>query len=372
MPQKTPYKYAPRAGLFVRARTLWRHMRRLEREGHNRAIRQIWEIVRLRVRRGIGPAFYLKSRLYRRELSWRDKLEFIGEVRYNRLIHRVNPTQYDHIARNKLETYKILTAGNIPVPPVYGHVEGASGWMWEGRTLRSHDDLVTLMRRLEINTVCFKYVTGTRGRGFYRVHLDITGDATMATIEPNGEEIPLKRLWETLQQDKLFNGYFCQGVVEQRSDIARFNPWSVNTIRTWMIRSASGEWKMELAVFRMGVGKTATDNMSAGGIGAKVDVESGSLSSGTKRTTIERTAYAQHPHTGVQIDGTILPMWPEVKSLCQRTAELFGFYRLLAVDVAFGKDGPVIIELGTTPDDMQGEIDCGVYPLLRQLLKPLD
>lgn len=366
MPQDSPHNYAPRAGALVRARTLWRQMRRLERAGHHRAIRQMQELVWLRLRRGIGPAFYLRAGLYRRELSWKDKLAYVAGERYTRLVHSVNPIQYDYIARNKLETWKVLTASGIPTPPVYGLVAGASGWTWEGETLRSSDDLVALMRRLEIDTVCFKYVTGTRGRGFYKVRIDVAGETETATIEPGGEKISLRRLWETLQQETLFSGYFCQGVIEQRSDIARFNPWSVNTIRSWMVRSAGGEWNMEIATFRMGRGETALDNISAGGIGAAIDVDTGRLSAATERT-VERRVHTRHPVTGTQIEGAVLPAWPDVTSLCRRTAGLFDYYRLLAVDVAFGKDGPVVIELGTTPDEMQAEVDRGVYPLLLRL-----
>ncbi len=363
-----PDNYAPRADKLTRARSLWRHMRRLEAEGHHSTIHQAWELIRLRIRRGIGPAFYLRAGLYRRELSWKDKLQYVEGRMYERLIHSVNPIQYDYVARNKLETYNILSTHNIPVPPVYGIVAGVSGRTWEGRILRSHDDLVRLVNRLGIDTVCFKYVTGTRGRGFYRVKIDTRGNVPTATIEPSGEEMPLQEFWETLSQATLFQGYFCQGVIDQHPDIARFNPWSVNTVRSWMVRSVTGEWQMTFAILRMGVGETATDNLSTGGIGPAIDIDSGRLASATRRD-VDRSVYAQHPVTGAQIDGTTVPMWTEVKALCQRTAELFPYYRLFTADVAFGKDGPLVIEIGTTPDEMQGECESGVYPLLRQLVE---
>ena len=363
-----PDNYAPRAGLLIRTRSLWRHMRRLEVEGHHSVIHQAWELIRLKIRRGIGPVYYLRAGLYRRELSWKDKLTYVAGSKYDRLIHSVNAIQYDHITRNKLETYRILVANNIPTPPVYGLVDGVSGLTWEGEMLRSHRDLVALVNRLGIDTVCFKFVSGTRGRGFYKVKINTSGDVPTATIEPNGEELPLQQFWETLRQAKLFNGYFCQGVIDQHPDIARFNPWSVNTIRSWMVRSLSGEWKMTQADLRMGLNKIAVDNVSAGGIAPAIDMDSGRLSSAIRRH-VDRPIYAQHPVTGAQIEGVVLPMWPEVMALCQRTAALFPYYRLLAVDVAFGKDGPLIIELGGSPDEMQVECGFGAYPLLRQLIK---
>jgi hypothetical protein len=360
--------YAPRADKLTQVRSLWRHMRRLEGEGHYSAIYQAWELIRLRIRRGIGPFLYLRAGLYRRELSWKDKLAYVSGRKYYRLIHSVNPSEHDYMTSSKLETYRILTVNNIPVPPVYGVVEGVSGWIWEGGMLQSASDLVRLLDRLGIDTVCFKYVSGCRGRGFYKVRINARGDVPTATIEPGGEELPLQEFWETLRQGTRVDEYFCQGVIDQHPDIARFNPWSVNTVRTWMVRSVTGEWKLTFALLRMGVGEVAVDNMATGGISVLIDIDSGRLSLGTQ-PDVNRPVYSQHPVTDAQIKGTALPMWTEVKTLCQRTAELFPQYCLLAADVAFGKDGPLIVELGGTPDDMQGALGSGVYPLLRQLLK---
>lgn len=340
----------------------------MEAEGHLPAVRQIWELVRLKARRGVGPADYLGAGLYRRELSWRSKLEFVGDARYDRIIHSINPIEYDHVARNKLETYQILSAHGIPVPPVYGLVEGVSGHEWEGETLRSHRELLRVIEQAGVDTVCFKYVAGTRGLGFYKVRIQGTGDDAVVKIQPDGEELPLPEFWETLRGEKLFSGYFCQGVIDQHPELAHLNPWSVNTVRSWMVRSEGGEWGMHVAVLRLGVRKSAVDNIKAGGVAARIDVESGRLHAAIGRHG-GRTVHARHPATGAQIEGTVLPGWPDVLALCRRTADLFPYYILLTVDVAFGKDGPLIVELGTTPDSMQTECDEGVHSILHSLLK---
>jgi hypothetical protein len=110
------------------------------------------------------------------------------------------------------------------------------------------------------------------------------------------------------------------------------------------------------------------DNISRGGIAPEIDVETGRLAVAIFRH-VDRPTYTRHPVTGVQIEGVIIPMWSEARALCRRVAELFPEYRLLAVDVAFAKDGPLIIELGGSPDEMQAETATGAYPLLRKLIK---
>lgn len=368
MSRKTnPDCYEPRAGELARIRSLWRHMRRLEAEGHLSAVHQLWDVARLKIRRGIGPAYYLSAKLYRRELHWKEKLTYLGGSKYDRLIRSVNPAQYDYLTRNKLETYRILTAHHVPVATIYGVVGDIGGRLWEGEVFRSPSDLLRLVGRLGIDRLCFKYVSGTRGRGFYRVRILTGGAAPTVTIEPDGEVRPLEAFFEELRGATLFDGYLCQAVIEQDDDLARLNPSSVNTARTWMIRPAN-DWEMAYAVLRIGDGTSSVDNLSRGGIGAPVEIDTGRLSSGSMRTVLRRS-FSKHPTSGAQIDGTVLPWWPQVKALCRRTAALFPFYRLVSVDIAFGREGPLVVELGTTPDEMQGECEAGVYPLLRHLAK---
>ena len=343
-------------------------MRRLENEGHETATRQLWELIQLKSRRGIGPVFYLRAGLYRRELSWRDKLDYVAGKKYDRLIHRVNPPEHDHFTRNKLESYRILTANGIPTPEVYGLVEGASGATWDGNLLRSVDDLLRLLEKVGTDTVCFKYVSGTQGRGFYKVKINNGASEPIVTIEPRGEKLPLRDFWATLREAKIFGGYFCQAVIDQHPDVARFNPWSVNTARTWMVRTKAGEWRMHCANLRMGLGKTAVDNIAAGGIAPAIDLDTGRLSAAIQRR-VDRPVHVAHPVTGERMEGSILAMWPEARELCQRAAGLFPYYCLVSVDVAFGTQGPIVVELGSSPDEMQVEWGSGVYPVLRELIQ---
>jgi hypothetical protein len=118
----------------------------------------------------------------------------------------------------------------------------------------------------------------------------------------------------------------------------------------------------------MGVGKTAVDNVAAGGFAPRIDIDTGRLSSGIQRH-VDRPTYATHPVTGTQIEGVVLPMWSEARALCERAAGFFPYYCLVSVDLAFGKNGPIVVELGSSPDDMQAEVGSGVYPILRELIR---
>jgi hypothetical protein len=125
---------------------------------------------------------------------------------------------------------------------------------------------------------------------------------------------------------------------------------------------------MFCANLRMGVGKTAVDNVAAGGIAPAIDLDTGRLSSAIQRRA-DRPVHVVHPVTGAQIEGAVLPMWSEARAFCERAAALFPYYCLISVDIAIGREGPIVVELGSSPDEMQVEWGSGVYPLLRELIR---
>jgi hypothetical protein len=140
-------------------------------------------------------------------------------------------------------------------------------------------------------------------------------------------------------------------VVEQHADLARYNPSSVNTVRTMMVRTTDGRWQLLDAWLRMGVGAVAVDNASVGGITARVDPTSGTVEAARDIRPDIRT-YTHHPATGTPIAGSRIPMWDKVQTTSERAARVFDYLGWLAIDVAVGASGPLIIEINEQPDAM--------------------
>lgn len=360
--------YDRKAGRLGKAVALWHELGRLEREGHQPRVRSLREIVSLGRRNRISPLFYLHAGLYRRELAWQDKLDYMSSLEVYNHLGEINQPEHHFVARNKLITHGLFMAFAIPTPPFYGVVDANNGRTFDGHPLCTANDLVDLLRRLDLDTVCFKYIAGTRGKGFYRMRVDCDRHEPVAQVLPDGNVVPLPQFWEQLLRTSEFGGYFCQGVVEQHPDVARYNPWSLNTVRSWMVKDDGGEWYMYAAALRMGLGRTSVDNISQGGLGSPVDVETGRLAAAI-REEVDHRPLDEHPVTGVRFAGETLPAWPEALRLCHRTAGLFPYYELVAVDVAFSTEGPMIIEVGATPDEPQLYFQKGVRPLLSRLLE---
>jgi hypothetical protein len=358
--------YDPKAGRLRKAVDLWRLLGALQREGHQSRGHAIRDIVRLHRRQRISTAYYLAAGLYRKGIPWSAKVAYMNASRQKDCLSVINPVRFQYVTINKIVTFGVLTMFGIPTPPFYGRVVQKDA-PWDGMSLRGAGDLLRLIERLGVDDLCFKHVSGTRGKGFFKVSILTGAGEPRVRIQPRGEEMPLARFWDTLLEVKRFDGYFCQGVVEQHPDLAELCPTSLNTVRSWMVQDEEGRWSMRGALLRIGLGDTSVDNLSAGNMAASIDLASGRLSAACRQQPL-RSPFDRHPVTGVQIEGKTLPDWPDAVALCTRTAELFPYFGLLATDVAFTRHGPVIMELGATPDDSQTFFDRGVGPLLEELV----
>lgn len=321
------------------------------------------------VQNGVKPPYYLCAGLYRRELTWRDKCAHIDDPRYRRLIDKVNPFHYRFITANKIVTQGILEMFGVPVPPFYGYINARHGWTYDGERLTNPADLEGLLRRIGDAEMCFKLLTGFGGRGFLKAAVHLDSHPLSLTLLPDGPRLTMSELWQRYLQTDLHMGYFCQRVIDQHPDAACFHPLSVNTIRVTVFQPEESQWEIYGAFWRMGVDRSVTDNMRGGGIGSPIDLETGVLGKAIDRRGPERSEYREHPTSGVPIEGAVVPMWEQVVPLCMRTAALFPYVRLLAVDVALGRDGPLITEVSASPGDPQVVLDRGMGRFLRELAR---
>jgi hypothetical protein len=150
---------------------------------------------------------------------------------------------------------------------------------------------------------------------------------------------------------------FIEEQLDQAAFWDRLFPESANTIRVltlWMPGEPAPF--IARAVQRIGTPETVpTDNWSGGGISAPIDLESGTLREGRANPFKSGQATAdrlfQHPATGAQIAGAVLPYWGEVRDTVLRAAASLPFNRVAGWDVLVASDGvPVIIEANGDSD----------------------
>ena len=142
-------------------------------------------------------------------------------------------------------------------------------------------------------------------------------------------------------QGKITQGQFENGIFRE----------SVNTIRVIsMRRRDSVEHEVVGAVHRFGTKKSVSvDNFSQGGACALVDIGTGRMG---KLAAIFDTDMngkhifrAQHPDTGAQVEGIVIPNWEQLKTLVVELTRKLPFFEYTAWDFAVQDDGFALIEI---------------------------
>jgi hypothetical protein len=118
---------------------------------------------------------------------------------------------------------------------------------------------------------------------------------------------------------------------------------SLNTARIITLLGLDGTIGVLGAILRIGVGTAEIDNTHGGGIVAPIDLGSGTCGPAVSLSTIRRMA--RHPDTDRQIEGFAVPYWNRMKEAAVAAHRRLPFARSLGWDLAFGEDGPVIVEV---------------------------
>jgi hypothetical protein len=131
----------------------------------------------------------------------------------------------------------------------------------------------------------------------------------------------------------------------QHEEMARLYPGSVNTVRIATLLGEKAEG-IVYAFLRIGNGRVM-DNIDAGGMAARVDLETGVLNS--VAADKKGREFSRHPLTDTQIPGFEVPYFEEAKAMCLEAMRVVPQVRFVAWDVAITQNGPVMIEGNSFP-----------------------
>lgn len=154
-------------------------------------------------------------------------------------------------------------------------------------------------------------------------------------------------------------------------EIESLHPSSLNTIR---VVTMSNPTKCVLlgAILRMGIGGHAIDNVSAGGIAASIDVETGIV----RGPGVDATGakYGIHPDTGVPIQGLQVPYWGNVRMMCEQASKVVPEACFTGWDIGVLPNGKIeLIEVNSCPDmnGLQFAAGKGIKPTIQYVSKEL-
>ncbi|MGN6439112.1 MAG: sugar-transfer associated ATP-grasp domain-containing protein [Agriterribacter sp.] len=133
-----------------------------------------------------------------------------------------------------------------------------------------------------------------------------------------------------------------ESYVAQHDELMKLSSAALNTIRI-VTQYNNEEVEVLLAFIRIGV-HLSVDNLSAGNIGAPIDLVTGRINGPGVYIDITKPEEEYHPVTKVKLMGFQIPYWKECIDLVTQAAMLTPENRSIGWDVGITNRGPVLIE----------------------------
>lgn len=183
----------------------------------------------------------------------------------------------------------------------------------------------------------FKPISRGKGIGIFRI--DYEDNKFYIDFKETKEEYIKKLLKEK-------DNYFISSCIKQANYLNKIYDKTSNTIR---LITAKDENKIKIlfAVQRIGTKETIpVDNGSRGGLIAKIDLETGMLTSA--RSIQNKKEYKMHPDSNNPIENVTIPNWDKIKKQMIKTAEKLPQFKFIAWDLLITEEDLYVIEANSS------------------------
>ena len=150
-----------------------------------------------------------------------------------------------------------------------------------------------------------------------------------------------------------------ESFINQHLDLSKIYPESINAIRIVTFLNDENNVEIWAALLRMGLNKSV-DNFDAGGISAKIDIESGIvIKPAVIKDPFIDEVFEYHPVTKEKILGLQIPYWEKILKLINESSKEIPDVRTVGWDVAITINGPTLIEGNDNWDKTHFELTSG-------------
>ncbi len=288
---------------------------------------------------------FLSYRLHQYGINEENRLNFISDFEYKWLRHINN--KYRHWMEDKITVKYVCSEYNECFPEYYYHISLKNGNnkvvsmmdLPEGYT-NTYDDIFRLVK--EKRSLALKPDEGSHGDGFYKLTFD------GSDYYLNHNKATEQDVLNILQDVK--NQYIITEYIDMHPELKRIYSGAVNTIRMIVFKKDGVNPVIGNAYMRFGSKRTgAVDNMGAGGMFAKIDIETGRFYDAKIIEANEIKPCLYHPDTKVKIEG-YLPNWEKVKQDVLNVARSIPQLEYFGFDLALTETGLKFPEINRFPD----------------------
>ena len=216
-------------------------------------------------------------------------------------------------------------------------------WINNGQIYGLHDfkidNIIDFLNKQKISVL--KWVEGHEGKGTYIIESTSNNSFLINGVESSEKEVL-----------KIFNCYgqaiLCE-YINQSKFLEKLYPYATNTIRIVCAKKKDEKkFRIIKTVQRIGTNSSKPiDNLCAGGLVCDIDINTGKLNSAyafegdmDKRLIF----FDNHPDTGAQIKGKIIPNWQDLKRDILDLTNQFPYLNFVAWDILLTDGGYCIIE----------------------------
>lgn len=263
-----------------------------------------------------------------------------------RLRKEVQKKEYEILFQDKYVCYQLCRAANLPLPRQYACINPEEDYKSKIRfILNSNSD----------KNIIIKPVMGKGGK-----------DIVLAFKEDDKFIIRLKNNKIFLNNYIIRSRSVVQEFIIQHNKLSRISQ-SINTIRIVTLLTKSNDVIIIGALMRFGVKDAFIDNTSIGGVAVGINLEKGILNK--IAYDFKSRKYYSHPTSGLVFENFQIPYWTAVVDLAKKTQLAFPYYKLLGHDIAITLDGPIIIEVNETYDNVGIEQSYGPILSNKEVIK---
>ena len=298
----------------------------------------LYDFVKCRKQEGVSHQEYINFRLDRCDKGFKNS--FLPYAQAKKYWQILNPERYDCLARNKYLSHMLLENAGIPTPKLIAYYDTEIAVEQEN-AVYDYETLAALLKRKNIKSFVLKpAVDGAHGSGVVICRELIEAEGVLYIQTYDGSQTPLANY---LRKEPLL----FEEVVTQTSQMASFNPSSVNTLRFVTALYPNRDVKIIGVFLKIGRDGSDIDNAGNGGnVDAGCHVENGELYNVMQFNSWEdHQQIDRHPDTGVLLRGVKIEKWESLVAQIKNFQGRIPTLKTIGWDIALTENGPLVIEI---------------------------
>lgn len=277
------------------------------------------------------------------------KLDCVGWRASTTIDKRLNHAYWRATANDKVLNYALLQQYGFAIPQTIATFSTKKRRIGAEISLTSREALEDFLTKFMAFPVFIKPIHGSYGRGTFL--LESYDGSRKSFVDFHGTHVPLTDLLSECQRLQ-YSGMLFQRPLQPHDAVKLLTGNTTSCVRVIVAVTARGP-KVHMTFWKIARAHNITDNFHMGSTGnllAALDKHTGRIERVVTGLWPVGKDLTHHPDTQQKLCGRTLPYWDRAMAMCLSAATCFPGLRLQHWDVAFCREGPVLMELNTEAD----------------------